>query len=154
MLDQRDRKIVEHLQNDADIPVTDLADAVGLSASACWRRIKNLEENGLIMRRVVLVDRRKANVGMTVFVAVRTSRHSIEWLESFRKAIADIPEIVEAYRLTGDMDYLLRMVVPDVEVYDAVYKQLIARLDFTDISSFIGMEELKYTTAVPMDYLT
>lgn len=153
MLDQRDRKIVEHLQQNADMPVTDIADAVGLSASACWRRIKNLEETGLIARRVAIVDRRKANVGMTVFVAVRTSRHSMDWLESFRRAINDIPEIVEAYRLTGEMDYLLRLVVPDVEVYDNVYKRLIARLDFTDVSSFIGMEELKYTTAVPMDYL-
>ncbi|WP_174802270.1 Lrp/AsnC family transcriptional regulator [Martelella limonii] len=153
MFDQRDRKIVEFLQQDADMPVTDLADAVGLSASACWRRIKNLEETGLIARKVAIVDRRKANVGMTVFVAVRTSRHSMDWLESFRRAISDIPEIVEAYRLTGEMDYLLRLVVPDVEVYDAVYKRLIARLDFTDISSFIGMEELKYTTAVPMNYL-
>ncbi|MGV0821000.1 Lrp/AsnC family transcriptional regulator [Martelella sp. FLE1502] len=153
MLDHRDRKIVDLLQQNADMPVTDIADTVGLSASACWRRIKNLEETGLIARKVAIVDRRKANVGMTVFVAVRTSRHSMDWLESFRRAISDIPEIVEAYRLTGDMDYLLRLVVPDVEVYDAVYKQLIARLDFTDISSFIGMEELKYTTAVPMNYL-
>lgn len=153
MLDHRDRKIVELLQQNADMPVTDIADTVGLSASACWRRIKNLEETGLIARKVAIVDRRKANVGMTVFVAVRTSRHSMDWLESFRRAISDIPEIVEAYRLTGEMDYLLRLVVPDVEVYDAVYKQLIARLDFTDISSFIGMEELKFTTAVPMNYL-
>tara|TARA_B100000378_G_scaffold185204_1_gene150134 strand:- start:847 stop:1308 length:462 start_codon:yes stop_codon:yes gene_type:complete len=153
MIDQRDRKIVELLQQNADMPVTDIADAVGLSASACWRRIKNLEETGLIARKVAIVDRRKANVGMTVFVAVRTSRHSMDWLESFRRAISDIPEIVEAYRLTGEMDYLLRLVVPDVEVYDTVYKQLIARLDFTDVSSFIGMEELKYTTAVPMNYL-
>ncbi|MAM12788.1 MAG: ArsR family transcriptional regulator [Rhizobiaceae bacterium] len=152
-MDQRDRKIVELLQQNADMPVTDIADAVGLSASACWRRIKNLEETGLIARKVAIVDRRKANVGMTVFVAVRTSRHSMDWLESFRRAISDIPEIVEAYRLTGEMDYLLRLVVPDVEVYDTVYKQLIARLDFTDVSSFIGMEELKYTTAVPMNYL-
>ncbi|AQZ53651.1 Lrp/AsnC family transcriptional regulator [Martelella mediterranea] len=153
MLDHRDRKIVELLQQNADMPVTDIADTVGLSVSACWRRIKNLEETGLIARKVAIVDRRKANVGMTVFVAVRTSRHSMDWLESFRRAISDIPEIVEAYRLTGEMDYLLRLVVPDVEVYDAVYKQLIARLDFTDISSFTGMEELKYTTAVPMNYL-
>ncbi len=152
MLDIRDRRILETLQADATVPVADLADMVGLSVSACWRRIKALEEAGLIAARVALVDRRKANVGMTVFVGVRTSRHSIEWLEAFRKVMADIPEIVEAYRLTGDMDYLLRIVVPGVEVYDAVYKQMISRLDFTDVTSFISMEELKYTTAVPLRY--
>lgn len=152
MLDIRDRRILETLQADATVPVADLADMVGLSVSACWRRIKALEEAGLIAARVALVDRRKANVGMTVFVGVRTSRHSIEWLEAFRKVMAEIPEIVEAYRLTGDMDYLLRIVVPGVEVYDAVYKQMISRLDFTDVTSFISMEELKYTTAIPLRY--
>jgi Lrp/AsnC family transcriptional regulator len=152
MLDIRDRRILEKLQEDASIAVGDLADAIGLSASACWRRIKGMEGDGLISRRVALIDRRKSNVAMTVFVGVRTSRHSIEWLEAFRKAIADIPEIVEAYRLTGEIDYLLRLVVPSVDVYDAVYKQLISRLDFADISSFIAMEELKFTTAVPLKY--
>lgn len=152
MLDIRDRRILEKLQEDASIAVGDLADAIGLSASACWRRIKGMEEDGLISRRVALIDRRKSNVAMTVFVGVRTSRHSIEWLEAFRQAIADIPEIVEAYRLTGEIDYLLRLVVPSVDVYDAVYKQLISRLDFADISSFIAMEELKFTTAVPLKY--
>jgi len=153
MIDSRDKKIIEHLQRDASIPVADLADAAGLSVSACWRRIKNLEDSGLIARRVVLVDRRKANVAMTVFVAVRTSRHSIGWLDTFREVIGGVPEIVEAYRLTGEMDYLLRLVVPSVEVYDIVYKQLISKLDFMDVSSFISMEELKFTTAVPMNYL-
>lgn len=152
MLDVRDRRILEELQEDSSVAVADLADTVGLSVSACWRRIKGLEDHGMISRRVVLIDRRKANVATTVFVGVRTSRHSIEWLEAFRKAIADIPEIVEAYRLTGDIDYLLRLVVPNVDVYDAVYKQLISRLDFTDITSFISMEELKYTTSVPLKY--
>ncbi len=152
MLDIRDRRLLELLQEDASIPVNDLADRVGLSPSACWRRIKSLEDGGLITRRVALIDRRKTNVPMTIFVGVKTSRHSIEWVETFRTAIADIPEIVEAYRLTGDMDYLLRLVVPSVEVYDAVYKQLITRLDFTDVTSFISMEEMKFTTAIPMKY--
>jgi Lrp/AsnC family transcriptional regulator len=152
VLDIRDKRILEELQEDATVAVADLADTVGLSVSACWRRIKALEDHGLISRRVALIDRRRANVGTTVFVGVRTSRHSIEWLEAFRKAISDIPEIVEAYRLTGEMDYLLRLVVPSVEVYDAVYKQLITRLDFTDITSFIAMEEMKFTTAVPLRY--
>lgn len=151
-MDPRDRRILDALQADASIAVADLADRVGLSASACWRRIKSLEDEGVISRRVALIDRRRANVPMTVFVGVRTSRHSMEWLEAFRQAIADIPEIVEAYRLTGEMDYLLRLVVPSVEVYDSVYKTLISRLDFTDVSSFISMEELKFTTAIPLKY--
>lgn len=152
MLDIRDKRILEELQEDASVAVADLADTVGLSVSACWRRIKALEDHGLISRRVVLVDRRKSNVATTIFVGIRTSRHSIEWVEAFRKAISDIPEIVEAYRLTGEMDYLLRLVVPNVDVYDSVYKQMISRLDFTDITSFISMEELKFTTSVPLKY--
>ncbi|MFG1298388.1 Lrp/AsnC family transcriptional regulator [Xanthobacter sp. V3C-3] len=152
MLDIRDKRILETLQEDTTLPVADLAERVGLSTSACWRRIKALEEDGLIARRVALIDRRKTNVAMTVFVGVRTSRHSMAWLDAFRKVIQDIPEIVEAYRLTGDMDYLLRLVVPSVEVYDAVYKKMISQVDFTDVTSFISMEELKYTTAVPLRY--
>ncbi|MCW1842683.1 Lrp/AsnC family transcriptional regulator [Prosthecomicrobium hirschii] len=151
-MDIRDRRILEELQEDATVAVADLADTVGLSVSACWRRIKALEDAGFITRRVALIDRRKSNVPMTVFVAIRTSRHSMEWLDSFRKVIAEIPEIVEAYRLTGDMDYLLRLVVPNVDVYDAVYKKMISRLDFTDITSSISMEELKFTTSIPLKY--
>ncbi len=152
MLEIRDRRLLELLQADGTTPVNELAEIVGLSPSACWRRIKSLEDAGLIVRRVALVDRKKANVAMTIFVGVKTSRHSIGWVDEFRDAISDIPEIVEAYRLTGDMDYLLRLVVPSVEVYDIVYKQLITRLDFTDVTSFISMEEMKFTTAVPMKY--
>lgn len=135
------------------MPVAEIAESVGLSTAPCWRRIKRLEDDGVIQRRVALVDRRKANVPMTLFVSVRTTRHAVEWLEDFRRVIADIPEIVEAWRLTGEVDYLLRIVVPDVDAYDAVYKRLINRLEFADISSAIAMEEMKFTTAIPTDYL-
>lgn len=152
-MDLIDRKILDILQADATVPVAAIAETVGLSAAPCWRRIKRLEDEGVIKRRVALVDRRKANVSMTLFVSVKTTRHAVTWLEDFRRVIADIPEIVEAWRLTGEVDYLLRIVVPDVEAYDGVYKRLINRLEFADISSAIAMEEMKFTTAVPTDYL-
>jgi Lrp/AsnC family transcriptional regulator len=152
-MDTIDRKILDILQADATVPVAAIAERVGLSAAPCWRRIKRMEDEGLIKRRVALVDRRKANVPMTLFVSVRTTRHAGQWLEDFRRVISDIPEIVEAWRLTGEVDDLLRIVVPDVDTYDVVYKRLINRLEFADISSAIAMEELKYTTAIPTDYL-
>jgi len=152
-LDAIDRKIIDILQADATVAVASIAERVGLSAAPCWRRIKRLEDEGVIKRRVALIDRRKANVPMTLFVSVRTTRHAVQWLEDFRRVIVDIPEIVEAWRLTGEIDYLLRIVVPDVDAYDAVYKRLINRLEFADISSAIAMEEMKYTTAIPTDYL-
>jgi Lrp/AsnC family transcriptional regulator len=152
-MDTIDRKILDILQADATVPVAAIADRVGLSAAPCWRRIKRMEDEGVIKRRVALVDRRKANVPMTLFVSVRTTRHAGQWLDDFRRVIADIPEIVEAWRLTGEVDYMLRIVVPDIDTYDVVYQRLINRLEFADISSAIAMEELKYTTAIPTDYL-
>lgn len=153
MFDEFDRRILRILQTDGERPVAEIADEVGLSTSPCWRRIKRMEESGLIARRVALVDRRKANVPMTIFVSVRAPSHSIEWSEAFRQTIAAFPEIMEAYRLAGETDYLLRVVVPSVEIYDQVYKRLISKLEFRDISSSISMEEMKFTTAVPLDYL-
>ena len=151
--DSIDRRILTLLQLDAEMPVAEIADKVGLSTSPCWRRIKRMEETGLIARRVALVDRRLANLPMTIFVSVRAPRHSIDWSDAFRRAIAEVPEIVEAFRLAGETDYLLRVVVPSIEVYDEVYKRLITKLEFRDISSSISMEEMKFTTAVPLDYL-
>jgi len=153
VVDQIDRKIIDILQIDASVPIAAIADKVGLSPAPCWRRIKKLEDEGVIVRRVALIDRRKANVPMTVFVSVKAPRHAAEWLDAFRKLIAGVPEIVEAWRLTGDTDYLLRIVVPDVEAYDAVYQRLIARLEFSDVNSSIAMEEMKFTTAIPTTYL-
>ena len=152
-MDAIDRKILDILQVDATVSVAAIADKVGLSAAPCWRRIKRMEDDGVIKRRVALVDRRKAKVPMTLFVSVRTTRHAVQWVEDFRRVISDISEIVEAWRLTGEVDYLLRIVVPDVDAYDAVYKRLINRLEFADVSSAIAMEEMKYTTAIPTDYL-
>ncbi|EJW12549.1 Transcriptional regulator, AsnC family [Rhodovulum sp. PH10] len=152
-MDRIDQKILDLLQADATLPIAEIADRVGLSAAPCWRRIKKLEDLGVVRRRVALVDRRKVNVPMTLFVSVRTTRHAHDWVDAFRKLIADVPEIVEAWRLTGDVDYLLRIVVPDIDAYDDVYKRMIERVELADVSSAIAMEELKYTTAVPTTYI-
>lgn len=153
MIDDRDRKLLGLLQVDAELPVSDLAERVALSVSACWRRIKRLGDEGYVQRRIAILDRRKMNVPTTVFVMIRTSDHSIDWLERFRRAMADIPEIVEAHRLTGNVDYLLKIVLPDVEHWDTIYKRLVNRVNFFDVSSYISMEELKATSVIPTDYV-
>jgi Lrp/AsnC family transcriptional regulator len=151
-LDELDRKILILIQDDATRPTAEIAEAVGLSTTPCWRRIQKMEEAGVIRRRVALLDRAALNVGVTVFVAVRTNQHNATWFERFAKAVADIPEIVEFYRMSGEIDYMLRVVVPDIAAYDQVYKTLIARIDLADVSSSFAMEEIKYTTAVPVHY--
>lgn len=153
MFDQIDRKIIDILQQSAEKSIVEIADEVGLSHTPCWRRIKRMEDMGLIRNRVALIDRRMANVPMTIFMAVKVPRHTTDWLDAFRKEIREIPEIVEAYRLTGDSDYLLRIVVPNIDIYDQVYKNLISRLEFSDLSSSIAMEEMKFTTALPTKYM-
>lgn len=151
-MDAIDRKLLDILQEDASLPMATLAERVGLSQAPCWRRVKKLEEDGFISRRVAILNRERINVRLTVFVAIKAARHALDWLEAFREAISDIPEIVEAWRLTGRDDYMLRVVVPDVQTYDTIYKLLIARVEFIDISSSIAMEEMKFTTAVPTRY--
>jgi Lrp/AsnC family transcriptional regulator len=151
-LDDKDRKILQLLQEDALTPVAELAAQVGLSTTPCWRRIQKLEEEGYIRKRVALLDRSKLNVGVTVFVAVKATRHAITWLDEFRRALDSVPEVVEAYRLSGEIDYLLRIVVPSIAAYDAVYKRLIEMVEFADVSSFFAMEDLKFTTALPLKY--
>ncbi|BAF88771.1 MULTISPECIES: Lrp/AsnC family transcriptional regulator [Azorhizobium] len=153
MPDAIDCRILDLLQEDALMSSATVAEQVGLSPTPCWRRIKKLEDDGYILKRVALLDRRKANVPLTVFVAVKAARHSMEWLESFRRAISSMPEIVEAWRLTGETDYLLRVVVPDIDAYDEVYKRLISKLEFSNLSSSLAMEEMKFTTAIPTTYM-
>jgi Lrp/AsnC family transcriptional regulator len=152
-MDSIDCKILDILQADASVPIATIAETIGMSTAPCWRRIRRLEDDGVITRRVALLSRRKVNVPMTVFVSVKAPRHAVEWLQAFRRLIADVPEIVEAWRLTGEADYQLRIVVPDIETYDLVYQRMISRLEFSDISSAIAMEEMKYTTAVPTNYI-
>ncbi|GAB4376797.1 MAG: Lrp/AsnC family transcriptional regulator [Kiloniellaceae bacterium] len=151
-MDETDRRILKVLQDRADLPVAEVAEKVGLSASPCWRRIQKLEAEGVIERRVALLDPEKMNVGVTVFVAIRTSQHDETWLRDFAERVTRIPEVVELYRMSGEIDYLMRVVVPDIKAYDAVYKRLIAAVPLFDVSSSFAMETLKYTTALPVDY--
>ena len=153
MLDDRDRRILDMLQKDAGISVTDLAERVALSVSACSRRIQRLEETGYIARRIVVLDRERMGVPTTVFALVKTAHHSDEWTESFRRIISDIPEIVEAHRLTGNHDYILKIVLPRVEHYDVIYKQIVRKLELFDVSASISMEELKRGMAIPVGYV-
>jgi DNA-binding Lrp family transcriptional regulator len=140
-----------HWAIDAD--VVDLV-RIGLSASPCWRRIKQLEKEGFIRGRVALLDRKKLNVGVTVFVAGRTNQHSTDWFKRFAKTVSDIPEVVEFYRMSGHNDYLMKIVIPDIAAYDAVYKRLIDKLPMYDVTSMFAMEQIKSTTEIPLKYAT
>ncbi len=152
MLDDRDRKILDLLQADAGISVSDLSERVSLSVSACSRRIQRLEESGYIARRIVVLDREKMGVPTTVFALIKTAHHSDEWIESFRRAISSVPEIVEAHRLTGNYDYILKIVLPRVEHYDVIYKQIVRKIELFDVSASISMEILKSGTTIPVSY--
>lgn len=152
MLDERDRKILDLLQKDASVPIAEVAEQVALSASACSRRIQKLEEAGYISRRVAVLSRRMIGVPTTVFALVKTAHHSDDWVESFRRAIEDIGEIVEAHRLTGSYDYILKIVLPRVEHYDVVYRRLVKRIELFDVSAFISMEVLKSGQSLPVDH--
>lgn len=152
MLDEMDVKILRLLQEDSTRPVAEIGKEVGLSTTPCWRRIQKLEEAGVIQRRVALLDPVKVNAGVTVFVSIKTDQHALEWLERFHRAVVDFPEVVELYRMSGDIDYLLRVVVPDIAAYDAFYKKLIGRIEIAKVSSAFAMEQIKYTTALPLSF--
>jgi len=151
-LDAIDRKLLEMLQLDCDTPIAELAAAVQLSTTPCWRRIQRMKDAGVITGNVALVDPRRVNVGVTVFVNIKTSQHSQAWFDRFHATVESIPEVVEFYRMSGDIDYLLRIVVPDIAAYDGVYKRLIAGTQLFDVSSSFAMEQLKFTTALPLRY--
>ncbi|MDG1026516.1 MAG: Lrp/AsnC family transcriptional regulator [Gammaproteobacteria bacterium] len=151
-MDKIDRNILRLLQEDSTLSTADIAERVGLSTTPCWRRIQRLEESGVIRKRVALLARDKLNLGVSVFVAVKTNQHNWEWLAKFSEAVNQFPEVVEFYRMAGESDYLLRVVVPDIPAFDTFYKKLVQTTDLSDVSSSFAMEQIKYTTALPLEY--
>ena len=149
-LDQVDRKILHYLQHDASMTIKELAEKVHLSSTPCWKRIQRMEENGIIRSRVALLDPEKVDRGITVFLAVKTDKHNAEWSRRFAEVMSSFSEIVEIYRMSGEVDYLLRIVVPDIPAYDALYKSIISKIDLTDMTSMFAIEQMKYTTALPV----
>lgn len=151
-LDAADLRILRELQEDGALSVAALAERVHLSSNACWRRLKRLEDEAVIKRRVALVDAAAIGVGITVFVSIRASEHTDEWFQAFSKAVCDLPEVVEFYRMSGEVDYLLKVQVSSIADYDAVYQRLVRAVRLTDVSSAFAMEEVKHTTAVPLPW--
>ena len=151
-MDAIDKKILDILQIDTTLAVAAIAQKVGLSTTPCWRRIQKLEAAGVIRSRVALLDAEELNAGVTVFVSIKTDKHDAAWYQGFSRAVNEFPEVVEFYRMSGDIDYLLRVVVPDIGAYDQFYQRLIAQVELYDVSSSFSMEQIKYTTALPLDY--
>jgi Lrp/AsnC family transcriptional regulator len=150
-MDPIDRKILGLLQADASLSIADIASKVGLSQTPCWKRIQKMEAAGVIKGRVALLNGHKLDLGLTVFVQLRTKQHDEVWLNKFAKAVMEMPEVVEVYRMAGDIDYLLRVVVRDTAAYDRFYKTLIKKVPLHDVSSSFAMEEIKFTTQLPLE---
>ena len=149
-MDAIDRKILAVLQEDASLSVAEIGNRVGLSSTPCWKRIQRLEAEGVIQKRVAIIDQDKLGLGVTVFVSVETEDHSGEWLTGFAKLVGAMPEVLEFYRMAGDVDCMLRVVVPDIAGYDAFYKRLIAAVPLKNVTSRFAMEKIKSTTALPI----
>jgi len=149
-MDATDRKILSLLQEDATLSIESIASKVHLSSTPCWKRIRRLENNGVIEKRVALLNPDKVGAGVTVFVAVKTNQHNRKWLDNFASSVEDMPEILDFYRMSGEIDYLLRVVVPDIVAFDAFYQRLISRVPLSDVTSSFAMEQIKHTTALPI----
>lgn len=152
-MDAKDKAILNALQGDADLTVAELAERIGMSKSACWRRIQSLEEDGVIGARVTLLNQEKLGLDLTVYSMIRTHEHTADWFAGFHSMVASMPNVMEVHRLAGNVDYLIRAVVPDMQSYDEMYKEMISRVDLYDVSSSFSMETIKYTTALPLDHL-
>jgi Lrp/AsnC family transcriptional regulator len=148
-LDRTDRAILSELQKDGTLSIVQLSDKVGLSTTPCWKRVKGMEESGLIEKRVAIVNREQAGLPVTVFVSLRTNRHDEAWLREFAAAVSTMPEVLEFHRMSGDVDYLLKVVAADIAGYDRFYKRLIQLSPLEGVSSAFSMEQIKSTTALP-----
>jgi Lrp/AsnC family transcriptional regulator len=148
-LDKTDKLILSRLQGDAALSVGDLAEIAGISKSACWRRIKKLEAEGVVNKRVTLLNASAIDLSLTVFISIRTNQHNEKWADQFREVVQDIPGILEVYRMGGEVDYLIKAVVKDMPDYDKLYQQLI-RANLSDVTSNFVMEEIKHTTELPI----
>ena len=149
-LDRLDIAILDALQRDSSLSVAALSERIGLSSTPCWKRLKRLEEAGIIQAKVVLLDRKKVGLPVTVFVSICTARHDEKWFSEFASAVMALPEVVEFHRMSGDVDYLLKVVTSDIDGYDRFYKRLIRVAELTSVSSAFSMEEIKFTTALPL----
>lgn len=149
-LDETDRRILRALQRDSSLSLDALGEAAGLSRNACWRRVKALEASGVIAARITLLDPEKLGLSLTVFIQVRTSAHDRDWLNTFARATRDMPEIQSVFRMTGDLDYLIRARVADMAGYDQLYQRLIERIPLSDVSASFVMEEIKDTHELPL----
>ena len=148
-----DKKILSILQINADIPIAELSKKVNLSATPCWARINKLYKQGYIKKKVAVVDRLKANLPVVVFVQVRTKQHSDEWTKKFKKAITEMDEVIELYRLSGTVDYMFKVLVPSIEKYNEFYEKLTRKIDFFEVTSSFAMEEIKQTSILPLKYI-
>ena len=149
-MDATDRKILALLQEDASLSVAEIGNRVGLSSTPCWKRIQRLEADGVLTKRVALIDQDKLGLGVTVFVSIETGDHSQDWLGRFAETVGSMPEVMEFYRMAGDVDYMLRVVVTDIAGYDAFYKKMIAAVPLKNVTSRFAMEKIKSTTALPI----
>lgn len=149
-IDDIDRRILTELQRAADLPLDQLGERVGLSRNACWRRVKAMEASGVIRQRVALLDAEKLGLGLTVFMQIKAARHDAQWLERFARATRTMPEVQGVYRMTGELDYLIRAKVADMKGYERLYQRLVAKVPMGDVSASFVMEEIKETTALPL----
>ena len=152
-MDNFDKHILSLLQKDSSLSLADISEKVGLSQTPCWRRIQHLEKSGVIRKKVALLDSEKLNVGLTVFVNLKTNQHNPDWLKSVQEFTKQATEVTEFYRMSGDTDYLMKVLVPDMKAYDEFYQRLIAQAGFSDISSSFAMEQIKYSTEIPLGNL-